>query len=128
MKTKTVLPMLFLLVTSIIAHSQQAFQKGDNVVAVGIGLGSSILNYSGSSQTPAISLQYENATFPIKDVGIISLGGYIGFKSYSYDYGSGLKDKWSYTIIGARSAFHLTKINVAKIRLVWRVNAVVQLS
>ncbi len=33
MKTKTILSVLFLSVTSIISHAQQAFQKGDNVVA-----------------------------------------------------------------------------------------------
>lgn len=110
MKKKALL--FILIVLSVSAINAQAFQHGDNVVSAGIGLGSSILNYSGSTQSPAISLQYENGTFPIKDVGIISLGGYVGFKTYSYDYGAGAKAKWTYTIIGARGAFHVSAIKV----------------
>lgn len=96
----------------------QAFQKGTNVVAVGIGLGSSILNYSGSSASPAISISYENGAFEAGDNGVISLGGYLGTKSYKYSYGEGsysYKEKWSYTIVGVRGAYHYTGLSNEKI-------------
>ena len=32
----------------------QVFEKGTNIISAGVGLGSSILSYSGASQTPAI--------------------------------------------------------------------------
>jgi hypothetical protein len=112
MKKISILLLLAIAVTTI--ANAQAFDKGTNVLSAGVGLGSSILSYSGANQTPAISLQYERGSFPIGDIGVISLGGYLGFKSYNYDYGSGYKAKWSYTIIGARSAFHLKVAKVPK--------------
>jgi hypothetical protein len=108
--------MVALLVATVSVVNAQAFEKGTNVVSIGVGLGSSLSYYSGSNQTPGLSLQYEKGVFPISDIGVISLGGYLGYKSYNYKY-SGYKDKWTYTIIGARSAFHLTKIAVDKLDL-----------
>ncbi|MFT4154225.1 hypothetical protein [Parafilimonas sp.] len=52
--------------------------------AKNIGLGSSMLNYSGAGQTPAISAQFERGVWPIGGPGVISLGGYAGFKTYKY--------------------------------------------
>jgi hypothetical protein len=89
--------------------SAQVFTKGTNVASISIGLGSSILSYSGASQSPAFNLQFERGIWPIGGPGTISLGGYVGIKSYKY---SGkfstysYEEKWKYTIIGVRSAYH----------------------
>jgi hypothetical protein len=44
------------------------------------------------------------------------VGGYLGFKSYKYTYNDGAGDsfheKWNYTIIGARGAWHYTGLKV----------------
>jgi hypothetical protein len=45
--------------------------------------------------------------------GVISLGGFIGIKSYKYSYnyiGYDISQKWSYTVIGVRSAYHYNGI------------------
>jgi len=64
-------------VTSLVfAANAQEFQKGTNIISAGIGLGSSILSYSGASQSPALSLQYERGVWDIGGPGVISLGGY----------------------------------------------------
>ena len=111
---------LILMTTSQTAQAQ-AFQKGTNVVSLGIGLGSSLLSYSGSSQTPAISANFERGIWDIGGPGVVSLGGYIGYKGYSYDgsYSSGYKwsEKWNYTIVGIRSAYHYNGLSEKKIDL-----------
>src|SRR5664279_765547 len=91
------------------------YATGTNVVSAGIGLGSSIAGYSYGSQSPAISLQYERGIWQAGP-GVISLGAYLGFKTYKYN-GAGYSYKWSYTIIGVRGAYHLTQIKVKNLDL-----------
>lgn len=92
------------LVASTTLYAQQ-FQKGSNMLSAGIGLGSSLGSFTYGSQSPAISLQYERGVWDIGGPGVISLGGYAGRKSYKYS-GDGFTEKWGYTIIGVRSAYH----------------------
>lgn len=92
----------------------QPFQKGTNVISAGIGLGGHFGGYSTSSSTPGISLQFEHGNWEIGGPGVISLGGYLGYKSYKNEY-AGLYNynysyKWNYTIIGLRSAYHYNGI------------------
>ena len=90
------------------------YAVGTNVVSAGIGLGSSLAGYGGS-QSPAISLQYERGLWQAGP-GVISLGAYLGFKTYKYN-GDGYSWKWTYTIIGVRGAYHLTQIKVKNLDL-----------
>lgn len=102
---------------TLAAHAQE-FKKGTNVVSAGIGLGSSILSYTGASQTPALNLQYERGVWDIGGPGVVSLGGYAGYKGYSY---SGkvntysYSQKWHYTVIGVRSAYHYNGLDAKKL-------------
>jgi len=116
MKKTTALVACMLLMVAI-SHAQ-SFVKGTNVASVGIGLGSSVLHYSGASQTPAISLQYEKGIWEVGGPGVISLGGYLGFKGYKYSSKSGsynYNEKWNYTVIGVRSAYHYNGIQSGKL-------------
>jgi hypothetical protein len=106
---------LFLIVP--VKNYAQHFENGDNILSPGIGFGSALggrYGYSYSSQTPGISLQYEHGNWDVGGPGVISLGAYLGFKSYSYEeaypYFS-YSYKWNYTIIGIRSAYHFNMIN-----------------
>ena len=104
---------------SIISVKAQTYSKNTNVISAGVGLGSSIAGYTYGSQTPAISLQYERGLFEAGP-GVISLGGYLGFKSYKYSYdysGQHYSSKWKYTIIGVRGAYHLTQLKVENLDL-----------
>lgn len=119
MKKMILCAFVFLLVANAFnAVKAQSFQKGTNVLSLGVGLGSSLLSYSGSSQTPAISAQYERGIWNIGGPGVISLGGYVGDKSYKYSgkaSGYSWSEKWNYTIAGVRSAYHYTGISNKKI-------------
>lgn len=83
--------------------SAQSFQKGDNIINAGIGFGTN-LGGLGNAR-PALSASFEHGKWDIGGPGVISIGGYLGNTGYSYksaDY----SQKWNYTIIGARSAYH----------------------
>lgn len=100
------------LAASTTLYAQQ-FQKGTNILGAGIGLGSSLGSFTYGSQSPAISLQYERGIWDIGGPGVISLGGYAGTKSFKYS-GEGFTEKWGYTIIGIRSAYHYNGIKSDK--------------
>jgi hypothetical protein len=107
--------LLLVSVTALtLAAGAQEFVKGTNVVSAGIGLGSSVLSYSGASQSPGLSVQYERGIWELGP-GVISLGGYAGYKGYSYS-GSfsnySYSEKWHYTVIGVRSAYHYNGLDV----------------
>ncbi len=92
----------------------QPFVKGSSVVSAGIGFGSSFGGFATSSETPGLSVQYEKGMWAIDGPGIISLGGYVGYKSFKhsnqYTAQYTYNQKWSYTIIGVRSAYHYNGI------------------
>ncbi len=102
---------MFLLAFAFQSSNAQEFSIDDNVISAGIGLGGNYGSFSTSSQTPGLSLQYERGVWGIVGRDVISLGGYLGYKSYTYDAGIA-DDKWTYTIVGIRGAYHFNGINV----------------
>jgi hypothetical protein len=119
MKKFLLLSFIFLL-AFIFNSDAQHFNNGDNVLSPGVGFGSSLGNYTYSTQTPAISLQYEHGNWDVGGPGVISLGGYLGYKSYSNNYADvfyGYTQKWTWLIIGLRSAYHFNMINAKNVDL-----------
>jgi hypothetical protein len=76
--------------------------------------------FTYSKQTPAISLQGE---YGLRELGpgVLGIGAYIGRKTYSYDYndysGYTWSEKWAYTIVGLRAAWHYTELDVDNLDL-----------
>ena len=104
---------LLLMITAIMPGDlrSQAFEPGDNVAGLMIGIGGHYDAYgSYSSVTPAISGFYEKATSANVGPGVLGLGGLIAYNSlhadghyysyYNYDY------DWTYLILGFRGAYH----------------------
>lgn len=98
---KVIFILTLVLITSI--AFAQPMQKGTNIVNVGIGFGTN-LGGLGSAR-PAISASFEHGQWDIGGPGVISLGGYAGNTGYTYK-SSGYSQKWNYTIVGVRSAYH----------------------
>ena len=98
------------LLLSIITVRAQVFSQGSNVISAGIGLGSSIADYTFGSVSPAIDLKYERGLWKAGP-GVVSLGAYVGYKAYKYS-SDGVTEKWDYTIIGVRGAWHYTGLKV----------------
>jgi len=114
--TATLICISLLVGVTVTKSSAQKFDVGSNVIGLGIGLGDTY-SYTTSSSTPALSAKYEHGMWSVGGPGTISLGGYLGYKSYSYDglgYGYSFSEKWSYTIIGLRSAYHYTGLEGSK--------------
>jgi hypothetical protein len=111
---------IVLLAATLLATKTKAqfFEKGTNVISAGVGLGGHYGSYSYASQTPSLSLQYEKGIWDIPGPGVISLGGYAGIKGYKNSSSSGsyhYTEKWNYTVIGVRSAYHYNGINIEKL-------------
>jgi hypothetical protein len=110
---------ILLLSTSVLFLSQpdscdaQAFENGDNVISVGLGLGGTYRGIHYSS-TPAISAQYEHGNWDVGGPGVISLGAFLGFKSYRHEE-LGYSEKWNLTVIGIRSAYHYNGIDAKEL-------------
>jgi hypothetical protein len=110
MKTKKIFLVLFLAASLTIANAQN-FKLNDQIVNVGLGLGST--NYSSSLYSMRIlpiSFSYEKG---IKDEiiekGVFSVGGYLGMSSFKYNSNVSSVGNIPYTtdiIIGARGALH----------------------
>ncbi|HEV3412554.1 MAG TPA: hypothetical protein VG101_08745 [Puia sp.] len=110
---------VFSFFSAVRVHAQ-AFAAGTNVISGGIGLGSSLANgYTYGTQGIGLSANYEHGIWEAGP-GVISLGAYLGYKTFSYNYGyqgSFYSYKWNYTIIGGRGAYHFTGLNVENLDL-----------
>ncbi len=106
MKKLTILGLC--LIAMLSTASAQPFHVKTNVIGIGVGFGSALGSFSTTAQSPAISALYERGVWNVRKVDVISLGGYIGHKSFKNDYNGfyGYKQKWDYTSIGFRSAYH----------------------
>ena len=104
--------LLLLLLVAVFSLSQlvaqeSTFVKGDKVLNLGIGLGSTL--YSGSyykAGFPPISVSLEvGVKDGILDKGSLGIGGYLGYSSHKWDY-SGWGWKYTNIIVGVRGNFH----------------------
>ena len=85
--------------------------KGEKVLNLGIGLGSTLYTGSGyTSSVPPISASFEvGVKDDVLDVGSIGVGGYLGYASSKWEYtyfGGNWGYKYTNFILGARGSFH----------------------
>jgi len=105
---KRILPIIFALFFAVSTNAQNTFNEGDNVLNLGLGIGSTL--YTGayySSNIPPISASYEVG---IKDElfdenSSLGIGGYLGYSSSNYRF-SGSSSGFSNFILGARGSLH----------------------
>ena len=107
--------LLFVIVVLSFAQlvaQESTFNKGDKVLNLGLGLGTSW--YSGTyykAQVPPISASFEVGIVDnILEKGVLGVGGYLGYSSYKSDYGS-YGWKFKNIVIGARGNFHYPLID-----------------
>jgi hypothetical protein len=94
-----------ILTLSHLAAQESTFDKGDKVLNLGIGFGSTYWGGFGySGLVPPLSASFEVAILDelIQGKGSVGVGGYVGFSSYKWaDY-----YRYSNFIIGPRGTFH----------------------
>lgn len=90
---------VLLVFSATFASGQGRYDKGDVLVNAGIGLG---YYYAGG-----VPLQV-SVEFAVNDV--ISVGPYLGYTSYNYNWGGG--NRWRYTFldIGVRGSYHFSEL------------------
>ncbi|MDF1575831.1 MAG: hypothetical protein P1P86_11645 [Bacteroidales bacterium] len=103
--------MLVFLFSSSLNAQDSMFELKDNVVNLGVGIGSIYGSGIYSNTTiPPVSISFEKG---IKDEvlgkGVIGVGAYLGYTSYKWQYTYINTDygwKYSNIVIGARGTFH----------------------
>lgn len=81
------------------ASAQARYDKGDVLLNAGFGLG-----YYFAGGVPILV----SAEFAVNDV--ISVGPYLGYTSYGYNFGSGYKYKYSFFDLGVRGSYHFSEL------------------
>lgn len=107
MKRKFTL-LVIALVLAFSVGAQNTFNKGDKVVNLGIGLGSTLYSgtyYKGLIPPVSASLELGIKDKLFDDKSSLGVGAYLGYASSRYKYGSW---GWNYTdiIVGARGSLH----------------------
>lgn len=107
---KKLLLFLFVVVFSLtqLLAQESTFQKGDKVLNLGIGFGSTYYGSYYTSHTPALSASLEfGVADGILEKGSIGVGGYLGYSSAKWtNY-----YKTTNFILGARGSFHYPLVN-----------------
>jgi hypothetical protein len=98
----------FALIFSVSLNAQNTFNKGDKVVNLGIGLGSTLYSgayYKGLIPPVSASLEVGIKDNLFDDKSSLGVGAYAGFASSKWEY---LGYGWRYTniILGARASLH----------------------
>ncbi|MDR1876573.1 MAG: hypothetical protein LBQ84_03020 [Flavobacteriaceae bacterium] len=103
---------VFLLGSTFKVNAQEVFGKGDNVISVGVGIGSHLSGSGFKNTIPPLSISWEHGVVDglFGGNGAIGVGAFIGYSAskyegkywsnYSYEY------KYTYLIIGAKGNLH----------------------
>ncbi len=89
---------------------EPVFTTDNQVINLGLGLGSTLYGFGYHTLIPPVSISYEKGIKDdVIDKGSIGVGPYIGFASAQYKYRDPYGSyKWTYTnfILGGRASFH----------------------
>ncbi len=88
--------------------ARPAFDKGDNTLGFGLGVGNVYPYRGGASELPAFVVHYDHGLVGNVGPGTIGIGGEIGYQSSYYRYGNGYKATHSNFFVGFRGTYHLT--------------------
>ena len=112
MKKNLLFIIVLISITSGAMAQNSTFNKGDKVLNLGLGIGSTL--YTGSNYKagiPPLSASFEvGVKDGVLDKGSIGVGGYLGYSSHKWEY-SGWGWKYSNLIIGVRGNFHYPLID-----------------
>ena len=108
MKKFTIKLLLFACTFTPALLQAQAFDVDSKAINIGIGIGGNYGVWHGGSSIPQINVSFEKGMWETGGPGVVSLGGFVGHKSFKY---SSADWKWSYTTLGVRSAYHYNGID-----------------
>jgi hypothetical protein len=103
------------------AANSQTIKVGTLIGDLGFGFGWPISYYNqinSPSAIPVISLSAEQGVYEVPDLGVLTVGGIIGYKSASESYdliGLPGKETWNDFLIAVKGNFHLTVFHINNI-------------
>lgn len=105
---KNLILIFFMVCFSATSFAQNTFIKGDKIINLGLGLGSTL--YAGSyykTTVPPVSASFEMGIIDnlFDEKSSIGVGGYMGYTSAKYEYYN-WGYKYSSIIFGGRGSFH----------------------
>ncbi len=92
--------------------SAQMFNKGDAVINLGVGLGSTYDLGIGGTGGFGLNAGMEYGVYTLPKIGVFSAGGIFSWSHASNDYYGYNSVSWNEIFFGARAAFHLTMLEV----------------
>jgi len=101
---KVLAAFLFCAVLSIGVNAQNTFSKGDKVVNLGVGLGSTFSHGSSIPISGSLEVGIKDQLFDEKSS--LGIGGFAGFASEKW-----LDVRWTYILVGVRGALHYQLVN-----------------
>lgn len=111
MKRRLSVTLVVISFVTLVNAQQSMFNLGDQVVNIGVGIGSRYaVGLYSSTTIPPLSISFEKAIVDnLLEKGVIGVGVYAGFTSYKWHYNVlGYDYGWRYSniVIGARGSFH----------------------
>jgi hypothetical protein len=107
---KSIALSIFVFVISFAALSQndRAFEKGTNLVNLGIGLGSVYwgAGYSNSGLPFSLNASYEHGVTDKLGIGYVAVGAQVGYATSQYAFGGSTEWKSTGILLAARGSFH----------------------
>src|SRR5437763_472113 len=100
---KTFLSLIIIFSITGLNSAKAQFASETNAVNVGIGVGSTFVS-GYASASPGLAISYEHGQWGNMGPGTISLGGYLGYKSFAYRFPDNISGRTSYMILGVRGA------------------------
>jgi len=95
-------------------QSSSGLKDGDQIINLGVGIGSVLGGTGYGTSIPPISLSYERGVKDLSEKSAIGVGAYVAYSANKWEssiLGDTYGWKYSYTIIGARGAFHYNVID-----------------
>ncbi len=116
MNKKNFITIAVCLFTAVYSSAQTSFEKGNNVVNLGVSFGGNLYGgYSGGnlSRIPLFKLSYERCIIDnlFNDKSAIGVGGLVGYTSAKYKFAGGNSWKSSDIMLGVQGAFHYSFID-----------------
>jgi hypothetical protein len=94
------------------AQKTETFKKGDKVLSLGLGLGSTYVNWGGyyKMSVPPLFISGDYCLREDLGPGNLGVGGYIGYSAYKYEPAANWGYKYSTLFIGVRGTYHFTDL------------------
>ncbi|MEA2042182.1 MAG: hypothetical protein U9N85_06470 [Bacteroidota bacterium] len=113
MNKKSLILLIVVFTTISFSYGQQAFNRNDQAVNLGLGFGWRYHPKNNFAPMPSFNIAYEAGVYEFPGVGVITAGGLLEYRHTRYE-DKGDIYYWNSTAVTVRGAFHLGMLNTSK--------------